>query len=306
MLPILFDANESEIRAGFFAANGLLLTGGNATLFGSPYAAAVDMLMAMAVNSSRMGNPFPVWGTCLGFEALVVYAAGGDALDRVDAEALFLPLEFDAHAEQSSMLAGVSPQVLHRVATDNVTINLHNQGVLLDHFLGSAKLQSAFQVLATNTDRAGKRFVSLIAGRDLPFFGAQFHPEKNAFEWDQSWDSQSLQIHSTDAVVFSQQLAAFFVNTTRANRSPTDKPNPAWLASKLIYNFAPTYTSSVFPDKDLWEQAYFMSPPAPPPFYRPCTCDADCGLVWATGCEGGMICTNPARCSCLKCPCSCG
>ena len=301
VLPIPFDANQTEITASFEAANGLLLTGGNTSIFGTPYATTVHMLLDLAVNSSRMGNPFPVWGTCQGFEELVVYFGGNQVLDDVDAEALFLPLEFSAGAEQSPVLGQMSPTLLHQVANNNLTVNLHNKALLVDRFMASDKLQSAFQLLATNEDRSGKRFVSLIAGRELPFFGSQFHPEKNSFEWDQSWDSDILQIHSVDAGVFSHQLSAFFVNQTRFTHNIA---NPG-VNKKLVYNFISTYTSMIFPNMNMWEQTYFFSPPPPPPFYRPCTCDQDCGLVWATGCDGAMICTNPAPCSCSKCPCIC-
>ena len=39
--------------------------------------------------------------------------------------------------------------------------------------------------VATNTvDRV--EFISLMEGRELPFYASQFHPEKNAFEWSQA------------------------------------------------------------------------------------------------------------------------
>ena len=47
-------------------------------------------------------------------------------------------------------------------------------------------LASFFNVVATNTvDDVS--FVTLVEGRELPFYASQFHPEKNAFEWDQTW-----------------------------------------------------------------------------------------------------------------------
>ena len=33
-----------------------------------------------------------------------------------------------------------------------------------------------------NTDQEGLEFISAMEHKSLPFFGTQFHPEKNAFE----------------------------------------------------------------------------------------------------------------------------
>ena len=39
-------------------------------------------------------------------------------------------------------------------------------------------------------------------GRHLPLYASQFHPEKNAFEFDQTWDSAAVaeQLHASDAI----------------------------------------------------------------------------------------------------------
>jgi anthranilate/para-aminobenzoate synthase component II len=50
-------------------------------------------------------------------------------------------------------------------------------------------------------------FVSSIEHKVYPFFGVQFHPEKNAFEWK----IESIP-HSADAVLAEQFYGNFFVN----------------------------------------------------------------------------------------------
>lgn len=35
-----------------------------------------------------------------------------------------------------------------------------------------------FDVLSVNDDKKGRRFVSTIEGKKLPFYGVQWHPEK--------------------------------------------------------------------------------------------------------------------------------
>merc|ERR1711920_102728 len=96
--------------------------------------------------------------------------------------------------------------------------------------------------------------VSLMEGRRLPFFGAQFHPEKNGFEFDQMWDSKADAIHSPAGIQMAQYFANAFVNQCRQNNhKPSDL---RWLKDHLIYNFASLYTSTLFPNQNLWEQTY--------------------------------------------------
>ena len=45
-------------------------------------------------------------------------------------------------------------------------------------------------------------------GRDYPFYGVQWHPEKNPFEWT----SAAVINHSKKAVLVTQYVADFFVN----------------------------------------------------------------------------------------------
>ena len=40
-----------------------------------------------------------------------------------------------------------------------------------------------WKVLSINNDEEGLEFISTMEAIDYPFFGTQFHPEKNAFEW---------------------------------------------------------------------------------------------------------------------------
>jgi gamma-glutamyl hydrolase len=37
-----------------------------------------------------------------------------------------------------------------------------------------------FRVIATNKDENGIKFISIVESKLYPFYGVQFHPEKNA------------------------------------------------------------------------------------------------------------------------------
>ena len=48
----------------------------------------------------------------------------------------------------------------------------------------------------------------LLSAYDYPFYGTQWHPEKNSFEWT----SREAINHSKEAVLVTQYMANFFVN----------------------------------------------------------------------------------------------
>ena len=115
-----------------------------------------------------------------------------------------------------------------------------------------ARLASFFgKPISTSKDADGLTYVSSVeAASGIPFFGAQFHPEKTQFEW-----TPMLQIpHGPAAVDVSLGLAKVLVAEARkSTHSPASYADEADL---LIYNYAPTFTGR---EKEVeFEQIYFF------------------------------------------------
>lgn len=72
-IPIPYDANETMIREIFSQINGVFFPGGSAKL---PQSAMI--LWELILENNQEGQYFPVWGTCLGFEFMLMLAAGED------------------------------------------------------------------------------------------------------------------------------------------------------------------------------------------------------------------------------------
>lgn len=105
-----------------------------------------------------------------------------------------MPLDVTNAARQSRLFADMPARAWSVVTKQAVTYNSHHYGVLptayspgskLDSFYGeSARHRSsvlncvcALEILSTNVDRNGKRFVSAIEAKAYPIYGLQFHPE---------------------------------------------------------------------------------------------------------------------------------
>lgn len=82
-----------------------------------------------------------------------------------------------------------------------------------------------------------------------PFYGVQFHPEKNLYEWVRNRNIA----HSQDAIATAQYFETFLANQCRLNSnrfSGSDTEN-----QMLIYNFPVTFTARL---NSTFEQSYLF------------------------------------------------
>eukprot|EP01031_Cornospumella_fuschlensis_P038047 gene38047-46228_t len=244
VVPINYYASNSELDKIFQSINGVFFPGGSA---GFPKSAQYIFDKVVAANDA--GDFFPLWGTCMGFEWLLISATRDqNILDpksgQMDAYNYSIALDFTADAKTSRLFSGAG-KVVDILATENVTMNNHHYGIWTDHFYQTTALTGMFNVLSTNNDRKGSNFISTIEAKKYPIYGSQWHPEKNNFEFGKTDGIPNEAInHSPDAVLASLYPATFFVNEARKNFhkfSSADEEDKA-----LIYNYKPAKTTGSF------------------------------------------------------------
>lgn len=71
-VPIPWDASSATLQSYFNATNGLLFPGGGTNLHTGAYRATGAELLRLATAANEAGDVYPVWGTCLGFEELML------------------------------------------------------------------------------------------------------------------------------------------------------------------------------------------------------------------------------------------
>jgi len=249
VVPFPYNANMSYVETLLKSTNGLLLPGGGALV--SP---SVKFAFRQIISSNALGDHYPIWGTCLGFEWLI-QLAGGDITSGFDSENISLPLKFvnTSRIFTEDMIAATQ---------GNIAFNNHGSGITPDSFTKS-NLPSFFNLVATSTDRQGKEFVSVVEGISQPIYATQFHPEKSPFEWSKSADGHFVEAinHGAASIEVMNKLAEFFVNEARKNTH--EFASPAAEQSALIWNYPVTYTgpgSGAAPplDKIPFTQAYFF------------------------------------------------
>ncbi|XP_026100152.1 gamma-glutamyl hydrolase-like [Carassius auratus] len=248
VVPIRLNQSFAEHEKIFRSINGLLLIGGSVNLETSDFARTAGIYFRLALNANDEGDYFPIWGTCLGFQLLTVLVAGENLLSKTTAENVTYPLNFTAEASPSRMFTNFPSDIRKALSQEPLTANFHHYGVTKEAFLGNEKLSGFFSVLSTNIAQNGFEFVSTVEGRKYPFYGVQWHPEVNRFQWDPHYNFP----HSRNAVHVSSLLAEFFVNEGR--RSSHHFREAAEESSALIYNYSPVYVANI----SAYEQSYFF------------------------------------------------
>jgi len=240
VVAVRFDASDAELDTLMKGLNGLLFPGGGSSLdLTSPFFEKASYLFNAAIKLNDNGVYFPMWGTCLGFQFLSIMGAGADEsvlTGPFDSEDYPIPLNFTSAAKGSYMLSTLPPDIFNALSVQNITQNEHQFGVTPEAYSSHPKLSAFFNVLATNVDRKGKEFVSLVEGKKYPVYASQFHPEKNNFEWGAQEENPIP--HSLIAVRMSQFFADFMVDEARNNNQNFGKDENDF----LIYNYAPLFT----------------------------------------------------------------
>ncbi|KAM8823686.1 gamma-glutamyl hydrolase-like [Spinachia spinachia] len=235
VVPVMINQTPEEYKALFGSINGIFYPGGSTSILSSGYQRAAKTFYELALEANKGGDYFPVWGTCLGYEQLTVLTSGENLLSRTNTSGVSLPLNFMRGAKGSRMFEGFPADLMADLVSEPLTANMHNWSVTLATHETNEQLNSFYKVLSTNTDGTTE-FVSTVEAFHYPIYGTQWHPEKNAFEWRQSYVP-----HSPSAVRTSFYMAQFFVDEARKNSHTFDSEEEERQA--LIFNHSPVYAA---------------------------------------------------------------
>lgn len=249
VLPIMIGHDKDYYYNIINKTNGLLLPGGGVWFNETKgYAEAGQHLYDAALALNKAGDFYPIWGTCLGMELIPYVALNGEELRaHCYSKKISLPLDFKPDYKSSRLFSTAPNEIINILKTENVTVNSHGFCFTEANFT-RYNLTDEWKVLSTNVDRDGLEFISSYEHKSLPFYGVQFHPEKNLFEFERAPTT----LHTSNAIKTSSYFADFFVDECRKNGHNFEKE----LAKDLIYKYAPRYIGIL---GSIYEQVYIFS-----------------------------------------------
>ena len=166
VVPVLKDLTPEDITKLFSHVNGVFFPGGGVSWYTSAYYKHAKQFYQLAVQANKRGDHFPMWGTCLGFEALSIITAGTkDILSPFKAVDVTLSLNYTSEAKKSRLFKNMPEWLYKAIGNEKLTYNHHKYGVSSKTYDTNRDLKRFFNVLSTNTDPDGNTFVSTIEGK---------------------------------------------------------------------------------------------------------------------------------------------
>lgn len=249
-----------EVTANILTwVNGILFPGGDFPIkLGSAYGDFGSFVFEEAVKQG-----IPSWGTCLGFEQLFYYSSyeawpgpitpGWNSTDGPT----MLPINLTKAGQSSALFKDWPTSLMQSAGKEPFFWHAHSWSVATRDFAQRRKLSDFWDVLAVNFDSRGQEFVSLAKAKNLPMYASIFHPEKNAFEFQQPSPeiAETLPVHSASAVEATRRLATAFVAECSQFRGVKFATQDIFKWS--IHNWQPVYTA---PLGSMFEEQYFFPP----------------------------------------------
>lgn len=278
ILPIDINDDLYSILEAVQAVDGLLLTGGAVPLYlheksiensndfstimelrqPSFYSRVIKEIIKLIKSINDKGRRvYPIWATCLGFESLVLNESSFDiALDRVHNEGFNNHLDFqpktDIKDSRFYNYFSKHTDFWTDMGNKNLFFFNHENGFVEPHFVKNSYLAQNYNVIATaNTKhKNGQKIVAVIEHKKYPFFGVQFHPEKNKFEHHASVIAD----REEEALNICDEMANMFLSQIKKGNSRKTQQAQDWILQERSMR----YTLFVETNVGVFDEIYFF------------------------------------------------
>lgn len=189
--PIPTNVTREELKIILSKVNGVMLPGGMSSVVNpdpndanklvfSMYTKTVKMILEEAKTMNDAGDYFPVFGICLGFEAMLAAEADDVLVVEKKHEGLgySATLNYTVKRDDSRFLSAFPPYLFEYMGRVATTHNWHEYMTSVEKFNANPHLPKIFRILSLSDSKKGSfSFISMIEGINYPFYAVQYHPE---------------------------------------------------------------------------------------------------------------------------------
>lgn len=240
VVPIYAYSNKSYFDTLLPKLNGVLFTGGDVDIdIRYKWTQNADYILKYAISQNDKGNVFPIWGTCLGMQLLAYLTSGYDLKAIAPVRGQVAVRNTISVQPESVTYGDLSTNLLNRLQSgDGILYFNHHFAITKEYFLNNQLLRKFWNVDSYTTTSYSEDFLSTFNAKNYPFFGVQFHPEKNLFEWKVYAD------RSESGAEIVQIISNRFVEVARKNKNSFSSDQEFF--SQSIHNTKPSPTTMSF------------------------------------------------------------
>lgn len=211
VVPLIWGEDWNTTLDKLLKINGVLFPGGD----GDYVEFGRQIINFLQDYNDQVDVIYPAWGTCLGFENMLIWAsdAGADILgDYVSHESL--KLEFTVNPTIDSVMWANAGLDAYKWEQSAIALNSHSYSVNPDSFTTDASLAAFYKLTSISYTVDGNLpFGETIEAYHYPFFGTQFHPEKPMTMWN---DGKGIN-HSAESIRLNRYMTDRFMQFARQN-----------------------------------------------------------------------------------------
>jgi len=130
VIPLFYHYSKAQLDAILSKINGVFFPGGEMPIDkNNQWTSNIQYIFDYANKQNDKGNPFPIWATCLGYEAVMYLFSGREdnmtTLTRVNGQR-GLPCNLTVKNSNSILLKSLSAQEYKEVTTGNGLLWFHH------------------------------------------------------------------------------------------------------------------------------------------------------------------------------------
>jgi gamma-glutamyl hydrolase len=193
-IGIPWDLPEGDLLSVLDSINGILLTGGDASLWEfdiqannimfSNFTKRTAFILRYAIHLNDKGIHFPVYGICQGHEVIVMgLAERPHVIDHFVHPGQLDTVAITSDGLHSRMFGNMPDHPVDFIKDRRSMFYNHRYGFNSSLHDDNYLINDFFKVTAKAVDDNGKEFIAAMEANDYPIYTVQYHPERVLSEW---------------------------------------------------------------------------------------------------------------------------